>query len=513
MYAGVQREEVADATTEGGEEAEAVVADAEEEIPHTDDGSADAVEAQLVEHETLPITPNLDIDDDADDEILNENGDVEDTAIMQKYLRAIQIQLQKELSQDFVGHTWLRDDILKENDWWIPKHKFRRVCGKLNVHFADDEMEQPYFRDVYVWLPDERWGKPCMPACPTCKVNTAVRNNGFHNKHFGRRIVALDHDYYCLSRRYRCNKCEMNAKELKKKVEDAAKENPHLEIQMTEKKSFERQYTFMAWNTTTLALYPHGYGSEFPAFLTYKAGVDRLIIDLMRPLFDKGLRPHSLADTILELHAKTYHRECLKHEMEIAKKRHLLQQNKPMLSEFADKSKYNGLVPTSRYLTHVYKLFHKSIQDFLDTEVKKRGAQRLHVDASYKEAKHLCQYHGQNLFKGLITITNEFAEIRMQFHVVTDDHEQFRPSLIAFAKTVQAYGQPDVDLVYTDNVVGDRQFYLDQFPSLREAQNRLDNLTTNSTLNGDAIGLTQNNDEGNACTIENYHSLNCGWNK
>ena len=51
----------------------------------------------------------------------------------------------------------------------------------------------------------------------------------------------------------------MNAKELKKKVEDAAKENPHLEIQMTEKKSFERQYTFMAWNTTTLALYPHGY--------------------------------------------------------------------------------------------------------------------------------------------------------------------------------------------------------------------------------------------------------------
>ena len=207
MYGGVQREEVADATTEGGEEAEAeaVVADAEEEITPTDDGSADAVEAQLVEQETLPITPNLDIDDDADDEILNENGDVEDTAIMQKYLRAIQIQLQKELSQDFVGHTWLRDDILKENDWWIPKHKFRRVCGKLNVHFADDETEQPYFRDVYVWLPDERWGKPCMPACPTCKVNTAVRNNGFHNKHFGRRIVALDHDYYCLSRRYRCN--------------------------------------------------------------------------------------------------------------------------------------------------------------------------------------------------------------------------------------------------------------------------------------------------------------------
>lgn len=67
----------------------------------------------------------------------------------------------------------------------------------------------------------------------------------------------------------------------------------------------------MAWNRTTLELYPHGFGSEFPAFLTYRAGVDRLIMDLMRPLHDKGLRPNGLADTILELHAKSFHRQCI----------------------------------------------------------------------------------------------------------------------------------------------------------------------------------------------------------
>ena len=38
---------------------------------------------------------------------------------------------------------------------------------------------------------------------------------------------------------------------------------------------------------------------------------------------------------------------------------------------------------------------------------KKRGARRLHWDASYKEAKHLARYHGNSHFKALITGTNE----------------------------------------------------------------------------------------------------------
>jgi hypothetical protein len=38
--------------------------------------------------------------------------------------------------------------------------------------------------------------------------------------------------------------------------------------------------------------------------------------------------------------------------------------------------------------------------------VKKRGCERLHWDASYKEAEHLCQYHGHKVFKAFITGTN-----------------------------------------------------------------------------------------------------------
>jgi hypothetical protein len=35
---------------------------------------------------------------------------------------------------------------------------------------------------------------------------------------------------------------------------------------------------------------PFGFGALFPAFPTYRSGLDFTVIDLMRPLFDKEVR-------------------------------------------------------------------------------------------------------------------------------------------------------------------------------------------------------------------------------
>ena len=88
----------------------------------------------------------------------------------------------------------------------------------------------------------------------------------------------------------------------------------------------------------------------------------------------------------------------------------------------------------------------------LDKEVKKRGAKRLHWDASYKEPKHLSQYHGNQIFHALITATNEIGEIRIQFHVVSDGQDQFNAAIAAFIDTCNNYGQAPPELFFTDNV-------------------------------------------------------------
>lgn len=49
------------------------------------------------------------------------------------------------------------------------------------------------------------------------------------------------------------------------------------------------QYTFMGWDSRSLPNLPYGYGNEFPAFLTNRAGLDFQVIDMMRSFFDKGV--------------------------------------------------------------------------------------------------------------------------------------------------------------------------------------------------------------------------------
>ena len=58
-------------------------------------------------------------------------------------------------------------------------------------------------------------------------------------------------------------------------------------------------YTFPGYARRTLAALPHDLGLLFPAFLTHKAALSERIIDLMPPLFVKGVRPEALSATIL----------------------------------------------------------------------------------------------------------------------------------------------------------------------------------------------------------------------
>ena len=234
----------------------------------------------------------------------------------------------------------------------------------------------------------------------------------------------------------------------------------------------------MGWNKKSLDLMPYGYGEKFPAFLTHRAGVDKILLDIMRPAFDKGMRPHAFAGLLLELHSKKYSRDYLNREHELEKLRFLgvNVDEKEMFSEFSDKSKYAGSVPGGHYLGTVYKQFHATISNFMDIEVKKRGASRLHIDASYKEPNHLSQLNGANLFKALITATNEYGEIRVQLHAETDDHEQMRSAFEAFKTTISSFGQPSPNLMATDNPKGDKKWLQEVLPSLVESENGMNNL-------------------------------------
>jgi hypothetical protein len=397
------------------------------------------------EQQNAPLQPSIEAELDDDDEIF-ENEELINDGVMQEYLREVQKRLQLEMNG--VGEAKTLMSLLDQDDWWLRASYSKEICQYLDIVYS----EPTYYRDVYVWVPDVRWdSRDFMPCCPTCLSKCRVGFHCWRDNHIGRRICDMTTHYYTISRRYKCHTCHDRVKAFQAVAEGVGymvnEEVDEVEVEL-------QQYTFMGWDQRSLPHLPFGYGSKFPAFLTHRGGIDLGAIDLMRSLFDKGVRPESFSKTILELHAKKYTKDYIEREYDYVRRRSqvFFDGGDPGLySTFSDKRLYGGLVPTGKWLATVYKLFQATLEEHFNREVKKRGCERLHWDASYKEPKHLCQHHGEGIFSALITGTNDRGEIRMQFHVVTDGHDQFIGPLEELKDTLRSYGQAEPEHFSTDN--------------------------------------------------------------
>jgi hypothetical protein len=233
----------------------------------------------VTERRDAPNQPDLYAELDDDEQL--KDGELHG-GVMQSYLEAINNRLRAEINGSKLPAVI---NLLKGNEWILRCAQAERVCSVVELQYT----EPSYYKDVYVWLPDIRWGIAAMPPCPTCASNAQVGFHCWRDNHFGRRIVSLDTHYFVLSRRYLCHCCQGISRSLKKTAEDMAKASG-LVIEAVPEDKVTTAYTFMAWDALSLPHLPFGYGSEFPAFLTHRSGVDMKVVDLMRSLFDKGVR-------------------------------------------------------------------------------------------------------------------------------------------------------------------------------------------------------------------------------
>ena len=248
-----------------------------------------AVEDNLQERD---IDHSYDFDDDnfddSDDESTDEPDednfqevDIEEEAnsIVDRYLRAIRQQIQKETSaiNNQLVDRWLTT-MLQTNDYWIRTYHAKKICSNLSIEFS----EEGYYRDVFVWLPDIHWG---LFQCPNTHCKKTVCTHGWPD-HVARRVQSLTGHYFVMARRYICKEC--------KEKRDKRQDDP---------------YTWIGSSEAILTTLPYNAGSYFPAFLTHKSGLDNTVVDLMRSLFILGIRPKQMAALIDELSRKTHSRK------------------------------------------------------------------------------------------------------------------------------------------------------------------------------------------------------------
>jgi hypothetical protein len=275
----------------------------------------------------------LDTEEDAPENVASES-------VMGKHLKAIQTRLQLELSERApIVDTFVLNH-LRANEFWVRVCHAENMCRALGVAFEN----QSYCQDVKMWLPHVQHGKALgMPACPRHESNSRCGIHGFRDNHFGRRVVSLQSNCYVQSCQVMCHECKDDHAAQKKKAETFYLGTGATVTPSENKEDEDMHHTFMCWNSKSLLLLPNDYGEDFPAFLTHRSGVDKLIIDLMRPLFNKGLKPASFAQTLLELHSKRFTKDWIKHEIELQKNIGdiLGGRDHEMFSAFNDKLKYD----------------------------------------------------------------------------------------------------------------------------------------------------------------------------
>ena len=332
---------------------------------------------------------------------------------------------------------------MKRDQSYLHNYHSKDICKAINMSWSKDI--KFYFRTVFVWFPDTKY-----MACPTCG-GTNVTENGWP-PHPGRRVVSTHSHYFIMTKRYVCPECNERSIQTKTKNRSG----------------------FMGWNSEVLKNMPFYIIQTFPAFLTHRAGVDKKLLDWFRPLVNCGVRPEQISRILLEMHTKEYTSKFIQYEQELSlAKQFSPSLDRKMFSSFSNPCEYDGKVPSGSYIETVYIQYGDSIKTYLDNEVKKRTGDVIEIDASYKIPKLLYQVDGKPLFKGLITCTNEFNEIRFQFQCPTDGHDQYVQPLLAYKETLRAYGQTGPRFCFVDNTVRDKNFLLCQLDTLKASEDKL----------------------------------------
>ena len=73
-----------------------------------------------------------------------------------------------------------------------------------------------------------------------------------------------------------------------------------------------------------------------------------------------------------------------------------------------------------------------------------------------KVVKHLGKVSGKSIFGALHTAVDEHGECRAMTLAINKSHDQCMLALAAILKSLRRYGHRDTELIFTDNVRGDR---------------------------------------------------------
>ena len=326
---------------------------------------------------------------------------------------------------------------------------------------------------MFAWLPELLWSNFKQPMCLTCGKCPLSNHGGYDF----REVIGLHETYFVFSGRVKCVQCERNAHDIRVQADALTSEREREEL-----KKSAPQYTFHTTDPEYLKSLPYdrgelsscnrpkpfsgsildgdGIGDFFPAVLSSRLGLDKSLMDLMLPLYDHSFNGNAFSKLLREMHSLKY-AEAANAYLNLALQHMTTNTLTPVslvneFGSFFDSNGWCGHVPSSGYLNNMYKKLQAMYRPYYDLNLKMRGTgKKVKVDVSYKLPKRLHKKGGIANFAGLFTLVNEWEEVRSQFLIVSDAHEQIESQLKSLVETLEQYNQERPMLFHTDNPARD----------------------------------------------------------
>mmetsp|Transcript_12752 Transcript_12752/g.14635 ORF Transcript_12752/g.14635 Transcript_12752/m.14635 type:complete len:342 (+) Transcript_12752:40-1065(+) len=198
------------------------------------------------------------------------------------------------------------------NSYWIKNEKFSRFESRRPEDYMD--------KDVFVSLFWEIHG--IQRKCPYCfGSNVSIKEW----PEYGRRVVDFGRTYYIVSARYKCTDCLVELARLKndkaKELRSAGLSAFKIKEFLKKDTNFPIRATFMGWSDKHLATLNESLSAVFPAVLTSKSGLDKMVVRLNREQALKGTSWAAMAQQLNTLQQSNFHRRHFQYASALKSKR------------------------------------------------------------------------------------------------------------------------------------------------------------------------------------------------
>jgi hypothetical protein len=202
---------------------------------------------------------------------------------------------------------------------------------------------------IFFWLP-RIYGYKL--ACPYCSSEQTV-SNGWPRDPIARRVVDLSDCYWIVGRRQWCKSCDRE---------------------------------FMNTDQRVVDRLPDHFRLLFPAFLTWRSGVDLRLLEMLRTSVSHSMGISQFLGMLHENHSRQYDKLKLMYLSRNKLKRasNNFHGKLDEFPQFDDPKGYAGFVPTAGYLTEVYIMYILLHEKELAAQLAKATGEILSVDHSHK---------------------------------------------------------------------------------------------------------------------------------